>query len=278
VAGFAFAAFFHRHLRPHTFAEIKPESWRLLLLLAVLEGAIAPTLIFLALSEIPVASVVLVQSIKVPLILLLAWWLRRERPSFLSLTGAGVAVGGIALMILLKPSAGLAGIPWGWHEGKVALASFLFVFATQLRRRLGPDLPLGIYFLTRSAVGGLVFALLVLALFGPSHFTDIWKPFLWKWMLVYGLLVVAAGQITWQIAIRSVGAAEVSASEAATPVLGILFAFLLLHQPPTSAEWLGGLIVIAGMSITLWGARKGTGLSQTTTILSKPGPGPFTGI
>ncbi|MEO0448541.1 MAG: DMT family transporter [Verrucomicrobiota bacterium] len=277
IAGVAFALFFQKDLRPQTFRSIRPVNWGQLLVIAFLEGALAPTLIFVALSEIPVASVVLIQSIKIPLILLLAWWLQRETTSAPAALGAGLGVVGIALMMILKPtSEATAGGLWGVSEGKVALASVFFVLATQLRRMMGTTIPLGIYFLARTVAGGIFFAIIVLNAFGPSHFMDVFDPFLWKWMLIYGLVIVAVGQIAWQLALRSVGAAEISASEAATPVLGILFAYLLLGQAPTQAEILGGVVVVGGMMLSLWGTVRSSPTSTPPAALPKPGP--FTGI
>ncbi|MEM1296241.1 MAG: DMT family transporter, partial [Verrucomicrobiota bacterium] len=154
VAGLTFCLLFYRDWAPAKLAAIKPQHWLLLTLIAFFEGGLAPTLIFIALEETTVTSVVLVQSLQIPLVLLAAWILFREPANRFSVIGAVVAVGGIGLMVYLKsrsgmdsnPAAGMAGM----SEGKVALASVIFVVATQIRRKLASSAPIGVYTLVRT--------------------------------------------------------------------------------------------------------------------------------
>ncbi|MEM9480186.1 MAG: DMT family transporter [Verrucomicrobiota bacterium] len=283
VAGITFSLLFFRDFKTEKIRVVKRGHWGLLVLIAFLEGGLAPAFIFIALEEIPVASVVLVQSIQIPLVLLAAWIIHKERSNKIAVIGAFIAVAGIVLMVGLKAGSGVtsvAGMPVGVSELRVAIASFLFVLATQLRRRLTWEVPIGVYAMVRTVAGTIFFAIVVLSLFGPEHFVDIFSPTLWKWMLVYGILIVAAGQTFWHLSLRTASAAHISLAEATTPVLGIAFAFLILQQSPTVAEIIGGTVVILGVFLIARYAtsKEGSRLPWMETRAVTEKPGPFTGV
>ncbi|MEM0896312.1 MAG: DMT family transporter [Verrucomicrobiota bacterium] len=283
VAGLAFSVLFFKDFKTEKIRVVKRAHWGLLVLIAFLEGGLAPAFIFIALEEIPVASVVLVQSIQIPLVLLAAWVIHKERSNKFAVLGALIAVAGLFLMVGLKAGSGVtsvAGMPVGVSELRVAVASFLFVLATQLRRRLTWEIPIGVYAMVRTVAGTIFFAIVVLSLFGPKHFVDIFSPTLWKWMLVYGIFIVAAGQTFWHLSLRTASAAHISLAEAATPVLGIGFAFLILQQAPTTAEMIGGTVVIAGVFLIARYAtsQEGSRLPWMETRAVTEKPGPFTGV
>jgi drug/metabolite transporter (DMT)-like permease len=260
VAGVAFILAFPNDCKPRKFSSVTAEQWVLILIIAFLEGALAPMLIFLALMDLSVASVFLVQSIQIPLVLLLGWIIHREVAPRLSVGGAILAFAGIALMVLLKTltdvKAGDLEYRIGWNEGKVALAALSYVFATQLRRKVSWDIPMGAYSVVRIFVGIIFFLTIVMVMFGPSHFMDLFSPFLWKWMLFYGAAVVMVGQAAWHLGLRASTSTDISIAEAATPVLGIVFAFLILGQVPSLAEWMGGAVILLGILFALRGTME----------------------
>ncbi|MEM9017801.1 MAG: DMT family transporter, partial [Verrucomicrobiota bacterium] len=190
IAGLAFLVAFPRDCRPDKLTSIAPRHWGIIFVIAFLEGALAPMLIFLALMDLSVASVFLVQSIQIPLVLFAGWILHREVIPKLSLVGAFLSLLGIVLIVVLKSfyEQTASGIDYrvGWNEGKVALGALSYVIATQLRRSVSWDIPLGAYSVVRIFVGIIFFVIIVLLMFGPEHFSDLWSPFLWKWMLLYG--------------------------------------------------------------------------------------------
>lgn len=285
VAALTFAGIFHSDFRFGELRKVSFRQWLLLTITAILEGVIGPLLIFRALEEISVASVVLVQSIQIPLLLLVGWLFYREIPNRHSMIGALLAMGGVILMIVLKAFSEMqssTNLSFGSSEVKVLIASLAFVVATQLRRRFSGELPLGLYPLVRAIVGGIVFALIVMLLFGPSHFMDVTSPFLWKWMLIYGALIVAVGQLTWQFGLRFVRSCDICIAESALPVLGLGFAFLFLGQFPSSSEWIGGLVILLGVGLALRGkivgGQPGNSLDQATRTKECRGSRGFTGV
>ncbi len=88
---------------------------------------------------------------------------------------------------------------------------------------------------------------LILAIILAALATPIVK---WLVMTVYAALVVVFGQITWFRAITSLSSGIVSAWSTLTPILGILFAYLLLHEVPDMSQWTAAAVILAGMAIS----------------------------
>ena len=80
----------------------------------------------------------------------------------------------------------------GKGEFYAASAAAIYAVATVFARLYLKHIPLGIYSVTRSAAGTLFFFIVVSYLFGPIHFVDLASPFLWKWMVVYGGLIIVS--------------------------------------------------------------------------------------
>jgi drug/metabolite transporter (DMT)-like permease len=95
----------------------------------------------------------------------------------------------------------------------------------------------------------------VIYLFGPIHFADLGSPLLWQWMLLYGGIIIVSGQLAWDSGIRKSRSIDVSVVTSFTPVAGVLAAFLILGERPTTAHYIGGAVLIIGIAMCLWGAR-----------------------
>ncbi len=102
--------------------------------------------------------------------------------------------------------------------------------------------------------GNLVAAL---TLFGIEHFADIFSPVLWRWMVLYGGIVVACGQLAWFAGIKRVGPVDIATASSFSPVAGVLFAGLILREVPMPAQLIGGGIILTGIAIALWGELRG---------------------
>ena len=102
----------------------------------------------------------------------------------------------------------------------------------------------------RNLVGGVVFFCLAMILYGPDHFTHAFSADLWLAMTVYGALVVVLGQMTWFRAVGALSSGVVSAWSTLTPVLGVLFAYLIVHEIPDMSQWVAAFIIIGGLAVT----------------------------
>jgi drug/metabolite transporter (DMT)-like permease len=61
--------------------------------------------------------------------------------------------------------------------------------------------------------------------------------------------------LSWFRGISSVSAAEIALAAAFMPVAGVAFAWLLLGEHPSTGQWLGGLVIMAGVALNLVGDR-----------------------
>jgi len=241
-----------REMHPAKLGSFSRRDWIVTILSAALAGGVAPILLFEALSESSVTGVVLVQTIEIPLVLLLAWVLYGERSGWMAILGGMVAFGGVFLTAWYGNGGKLA---LGHGEVMAILGTLAAVLATQLGRRVMERMSPVLFGVVRNFLGIFLFAAIVLVYFGPGHFTDLFSPYLWAWTLVYGSLIVVVGQLSWFRGISSVSAAEIALAAAFTPVAGVFFAWLLLGEHPSTGQWIGGIVIMAGVILHLVGER-----------------------
>jgi di/tricarboxylate transporter len=58
------------------------------------------------------------------------------------------------------------------------------------------EIVIGIF---RTGLGSIVFFIFAIILYGSGHFAEMFSPFLWQWMLIYGGMIVVVGQSLWII-------------------------------------------------------------------------------
>lgn len=242
-----------KQIRPVELKGFSIREWIVTVIAASLAGGVAPILLFEALSEANVAGVVLVQTIEIPLVLLLAWILYGERSGWVTILGGTVAFGGVFLTAWYGNGSKLA---LGRGEMLAILGTVAAVLATQLSRKVMERMSPVLFGIVRNFIGIFLFAVIVLWYFGPGHFTDIFSPYLWAWTLVYGSLIVVVGQLSWFRGIRSVSASEIALAAAFTPVAGVAFAWLLLGEQPSTGQWIGGAVIMTGVTLHMIGERR----------------------
>lgn len=254
----ALIVLFAAHRKDWTTANLRRLSggeWFGLVSVAVLSVAFAPGLIFTALGETSVTNVVLLGRIEPPLLLVLGVFLLGERAGAWSIIGSVVALAGVTLTLLLQPMSG-GMLMLGRGEWFALIGAACLAAGTVVSKAWLGNVPLGIFTVFRTAVGTLVFGAVVLALFPPDHFADVLSPVLWRWMLFYGGLIVAAGQLLWFTGVRASSAAQISMASSFTPVVAIAAAYLILDEVPSGAQFLGGAVILAGVFLGQLGLRR----------------------
>jgi drug/metabolite transporter (DMT)-like permease len=194
-----------------------------------------------------------VQTIEIPMVLVLAWLMRGEKSSPTAILGAMVAFGGVVLTSVI----GREG-PFHLMRGDVVTMAGTFsgVLATQLSRDVLQRMSPILYGIIRNILGSVLFAMIVLSEYGLQHFGEVFTPYLWMWTLVYGSIVVVGGQLTWLMGLKSAKASAIALAAAFTPVGGVFFAYLLLGEKPAWGQWVGGAVIMAGVALHLFGERK----------------------
>ncbi|NKB87628.1 MAG: EamA family transporter [Acidobacteria bacterium] len=237
-------------------AAITGREWIALVAVSVLAVALAPALIFTALERTSVTSVVLLGRIEIPIVLALGALVLGESLSALSVAGAAIALGGVAASLLLAPM--MDGFMFGSGEIYALLGAACLGAATILAKAELGAVPLGIFAAFRTLVGTVLFAVWVLIFFGPHHFADVLSPTLWRWMLLYGAVVVAGGQMLWYSGLRSTTTLQVTLASSLSPVIGVAAAYLVLGEVPMRAQFIGGAIILAGIALGILASlRKG---------------------
>jgi drug/metabolite transporter (DMT)-like permease len=249
-----FLPIFHRQFNRRTLKQISWGEWSTLVIVATLSGALAPALIFTALSLTMVSNVIIVGRIEPPLILALSVWLLNSRLNRWEVIGTFVSLVGVVLTIALQKSAqpaiGMGLFTLGKGEVLTLLGVAVGAIATVISKAKLGHIPLGIYTTVRMIIGTIVFFFLAIFLYGSKHFAEAFSPVLWQWMLLYGIFIVAVGQLSWFKGLRLTTTSEISLANSFSPVAGILGAYLILGEQLTAAHYMGGAIVFIGLLIS----------------------------
>lgn len=216
-----------------------------------------------------VNNVILIGRIEPALILALSVLVLKDRVNVWVIAGAIISTIGVALTVLFQTPdpetemimmGEMAGI--GKGEVLAGLGAAVFAIANVISKTNLRQIPLGIFTVFRAALGTAVFFTIASLIFGPAHFMDIFSPFLWKWMLLYGGVILVGGQLGWYKGLGDAGASEVSLATSFTPITGILAAFIILSEVPTFAQYLGGGVILIGIILNRIGILRQ--LAETT--------------
>jgi drug/metabolite transporter (DMT)-like permease len=256
-------------------------EWIGLVIVAIFSGAIAPGLIFQALSLTPVTNVLLLGRLEPPLTLVLSIWLLGERLNRWEILGSIVAFTGVVLTILLQTNSPLetlrdqtnmisvAGFQVGVGELMAASGAIFLSVATIITKKYLTKVPLGILNTVRTGLGTFIYFWLALWMYGSAHFMDVLSPFLWQWMLLYGTVIVVVGQSLWSVGFRTSSIATASLVGSFTPIFGVLAAYLILGELPTNAQYGGGVVILLGLFVGQVGIRSRTDRLKSIGVISR---------
>lgn len=245
---------YRKLLKVDKLQQISPKQWIDLSLIAILGGALAPGLIFQSLALTSVNNVILIGRLEPPLTLALSIWLLHERVSLLEIIGAIASFIGVILTIALPSNfQSMTEInnyfSLGAGEILTAIAAIALAVSTIFSKNKLSQIPLGIYSIFRTALGTLIFFLVALILYGHDHFLDIFSPFLWRWMLIYGPIIVVVGQSFWIAGLRATSVSQALLIGSFTPLIGVVAAYFILGEVPTLAQYIGGGVILMGIVI-----------------------------
>ena len=248
---FVLIAIHRKQLNRKTLQQISGRERIGLVVVAILSGALAPGLIFQALSITPVTNVLLLGRLEPPLTLALSIWLLQDRLNRWEVLGSIVAFTGVVLTIVLQPTMSkmlpAAGFQVGMGELMAVSGAICLSIATIVAKKYLANVPLGINSTVRTGLGTIVYFCLVVWIYGYEHFVDVLSPFLWQWMLVYSTVIVVIGQSLWNQGFRISSLATASLIGSFAPIVGILAAYLILGEVPTRAQYSGGVVILLGL-------------------------------
>lgn len=204
---------------------------------------------FEAVSHMQVGPALMIEFTAPAAVVVWLWLRHAQRPSPVTLLGAGLAALGLALVLDLFSGADLnaAGVLWALGA-MLGAASYFLISADR-----GNGLPPAVL-----AAGGLVVATAGVALLGAvgllgmhatrtpttyaGHAVAWWLP-----LVVLGLVTSALSYLTGIAAGRRLGSRVASFVGLLEVVAAVGFAWLLLGELPTAVQLVGGLVIMAGV-------------------------------
>jgi drug/metabolite transporter (DMT)-like permease len=233
---------------------ISPKDWMSLCLIGSLSGALGPALIFDALGHTTVTNVVILGRLEPPMSLALAILLLGVRINRYTFLGAIVSSLGVMVTALLSPNvAMMMEFHLGRGEVMVGAAAVVLAIANILSRVYLKTVALGVFAVMRNVIGTIIFFCIAQVLYGPHHFMDVFSPFLWKWMVIYSLVIVVVGQLCSFSAQKMSTLAQSTLVNGFQPLLAIAMAFFILGEVPMMAQFVGGGILLLGIGLSTLG-------------------------
>ncbi len=209
-------------------------------------------LLFLAIGQgMPVGLASLVIQLQAFITVLLAWLILDERPSAIQMIAASVALSGIVVIgsarlggASLAPFLMVVAGALCWGGGNIVgkLAGRINMFAFTIWSSIAAPLPLlalSLYFDGPRAIAALSHPGWILALCVAA--------------LAYGATLVGFG--LWSRLLAHYPASEVAPFALLIPIVGMVSGWLIFAEPLTSTEFLGALLVMAGLSFNVFGGR-----------------------
>ena len=96
----------------------------------------------------------------------------------------------------------------------------------------------------------LLFFVVTGSLLGFQQFAPLSQGLFWLIMLLYAALLIVVSQYLWYQSSRSLSTISMGRWAAPGPLIGLLAAFLIIGDRPTTAQLLGAAVIILGVTIT----------------------------
>jgi len=233
--------------------KISRKHWYSLTITAILSGAITPALIFLALGKTNVTNVVLIGRLEPICTLIIGVFVLKITVSWLNIVATEISFLGVAVTAfwgVSETSRMIMPFHFGLGESLVAIAAFLSSVTVILSKQQLQSIPVGIFTIYRNLLGTFVFFWIAVILYGFQHFVDIFTPILWQWMLIYASIIVVLGQLAWFAGLKNASFFQLNLASLVTPILAIIIAYLILKETPNSAQYLGGIFIFLGATLS----------------------------
>jgi drug/metabolite transporter (DMT)-like permease len=212
---------------------------------------------FSAVAAMDVGPALLIEYTAPAAVVVWLWLRHRERPRPLMLVGAGIAAGGLVLVLDLLSGADLALDGVLWALAAMLGAATYFVMSADTRTGM-PPLALAGGGLAVGAVGlgvlGVAGVLPMRATTAAPTYAGEAVPW-WLPFVGLGVITAALAYTTGIAASRRLGSRLASFVALLEVVAAVGFAWLLLDQLPATLQLVGGAFVLAGVVVVKLGER-----------------------
>ncbi|KTD01904.1 DMT family transporter [Legionella feeleii] len=246
----------YKNFKAFNFRKLTTIEWLWILVSALLMGFFTPTFFFFGIMYTNVINVILLSTLQPPLTLFAGWLCFREKPTIRLVIASAITMSGCAAIVLLqqwlsiKKPVYLSSTP---HLGEIYV--ILGVVSSSLSTLISfhaiKVLPGGIFNTLRMGLGAVFFFFIAVMMFGWSHFADLFSPFLWKWMLLYGNVIVALGMLFNDLGMQRIKVVDDVIAGSFVPVSSIFFSYLILGIVPGIAQLIGGIIILTGIILAV---------------------------
>jgi drug/metabolite transporter (DMT)-like permease len=204
---------------------------------------------FYAVTHLSVGVALLLEYLAPVLIVGWLWARHRQIPGRLTLTGVGLAVAGLLLVLDVFGGVRISLVGVGFGLAAAVCLVLYFLLASRVQDALPPlafagsGLVVGVLALCVAGATGLLDMTTGASMVTIRDFTVPW----WAPVLVLALVAAAFAYVLGVAAVRALGA-KVASFVALTEVLfAVLFAWVILAELPTQIQLVGGALIVAGL-------------------------------
>jgi len=233
-------------------------------LLGVTMVVLSQTLFIFSLTRISMALAVILNYTAPLWVVLLSFFVLRERMTISKMAALVLALGGLALVVQVFPTVSGAAVT---EFGVLAAAGsgLFYALYTLLLKTLRPGYhPLATHFWV-TALGGLVLGLSLLPVRGflfPASIT----PAAWPWLLALTVVPGTAGFCLYIHGLRYIETSRASIVATVEPVSAAVLGYSFLGERLTPAQFLGMALVLAAVVLTA--------VTRPVRVTCQPGSGP----
>jgi drug/metabolite transporter (DMT)-like permease len=216
-----------------------------LLLVAAVVSAAYPAFLFNALERTSVINVVLLSRFNGIVFVAFAFFFVHATVRKSEAVGYAVMAAGVLLLLVVNN--GGASLSTG--EALVLISTVFFALTEFISKSVLRQCSVQTYVFFRNLVSAVIFFVVGSFLFGIWHFADAFVGELWILMIVYAGVAVVAAQLFWLRATPVLPAQTIANGQLLNPAFSLLFAYLLLSEVPTLAQWSVMGVILVGMLI-----------------------------
>ncbi len=234
-------------------------TWPLVMAFGALGYALYNVLLYIGLTTTTAVNSA-IETGALPMMILLAnFIIFRVRATALQILGVAIAISGVMLTATHGDPRRLLTLDINVGDGFVLLACLTYTAYT-LALRFRPQIHM-MSFMAVAFVGAALSGLVMLQLFGPGlgSYADIptMSPMVWL-VLVYVMIFPSMfSQIAYARGVELVGPNRAAPSHNLIPVFGTLGSVLILGETLELYHYLAATIIIGGIVLAEWAARRG---------------------
>ncbi|MFG6113562.1 DMT family transporter [Halobacillus sp. MO56] len=227
------------------------KNWKALYGMALTGVVLFPALVYTSLNYTTTINASIVEALTPSVAMVLSFLFLRERFTGLQVTGVVISFSGV-LYIITQGSLGVL-VELGFNIGDLIMlmAVISWAFYSLLVNKHGSKFPMYGSLLFMLAMGnGTLLVLSAILEWIPGGFDIDWSAKV-VWSVLYtGVFPAVIALLAWNQAVAMIGPSKASVFLNLIPVVTAIMAFVFLGEAMTSAQFLGGALVLGGVYMT----------------------------